>query len=86
MKAILNPKILMADDNPLRLANETPGVLSATLMPNVAVVVASVVVAVFVVKTYCQELTRSRRAPGYFILIDDKTPPAARDCSEIARA
>ncbi len=28
----------------------------------------------------------SRRAPGYFTLIGDNAPPAARDSSEVARA
>ncbi len=32
-----------------------------------------------------QELKCSRRAPGYFSLIGDKAPPAARDSSEVAR-
>ncbi len=32
-----------------------------------------------------QEPTCSRRAPGYFTLNGDKTPPAARDSSEVAR-
>ncbi len=32
-----------------------------------------------------QELNCSRRAPGYFTLIGEKAPPAARDSSEVAR-
>ncbi len=41
---------------------------------------------VVVVEAWRYELSYSRRAPGYFTLIGDKTPPAARDISEVARA
>ncbi len=33
-----------------------------------------------------QKLKCSRWAPGYFTLIGDKAPPAARNSSEVARA
>ncbi len=39
-----------------------------------------------VVQAQIQEVKCSRRAPGYFTLIGDKAPPAARDSSEVARA
>ncbi len=39
-----------------------------------------------VVKAERRELNCSRRAPGYFTLIGDKAPPAARGSSEVARA
>ncbi len=42
---------------------------------------ALVVVVVFVVV-----VKYSRRAPGYFIAIGDKAPPAARDSREVALA
>ncbi len=45
----------------------------------------SVVVVVVVVYAQRQELKCSRRAPGYFTLIGDKAPPAARDRSKVAR-
>ncbi len=41
---------------------------------------------VVVVKAKQQELNCPRRAPGYFTLIGDKAPPAARDSSVVARA
>ncbi len=49
MKAILNPKILLADDNLLRLVNETLCVLPVTLMHNVAVVVVAAATVLVVV-------------------------------------
>ncbi len=45
-----------------------------------------VVVVIVVVKTQRQELKCSRLALGYFTLIGDKAPPAARDSSEVARS
>ncbi len=33
-----------------------------------------------------EELNCSRRASGYFTLIGEKAPPAARDSSEVVRA
>ncbi len=41
---------------------------------------------IFGVAAKPQELKCSRRAPGYFTLIGDKTPPAARDSSAVVRA
>ncbi len=35
---------------------------------------------------FCRLDKCSRRAPGYFTLIGDRAPPAARDRSEVARA
>ncbi len=43
-------------------------------------------VVVAVVKAKRQDLRCSRRAPGYFTLIGDKTPPATCESSEVARA
>ncbi len=45
-----------------------------------------VVAVVVVVQAQRQELKCSRLAPGYFTLIGDKAPPAARDSSEVARS
>ncbi len=41
---------------------------------------------VVVVSTWHQELKCSRKAHGYFTLIGDKAPLAARDSSDVARA
>ncbi len=43
-------------------------------------------VVIVVVLAWPQELNYSGKAPGYFTRIGDKTPPAARDSSEVARA
>ncbi len=43
-------------------------------------------VVVVVVQAQRQELKCSGLAPGYFNLIGDKAPPAARDSSEVARS
>ncbi len=48
--------------------------------------VFAVVVVLVVVKAQRQELKCSRRAPGYFTVIGNKVPPAARDSSEVARS
>ncbi len=52
------------------------------------VIIAPVVdiLVVVIVSAWRQEIDCSRRAPGYFILIGDKAPPATRDGSEVARA
>ncbi len=49
MKAILNPKILLAVDNLLRLASKTLGVLPFNLMHNVVVVVVAAATVLVVV-------------------------------------
>ncbi len=42
--------------------------------------------SVVAVKALCQELECSRLALGYFILNGEKSPPNARDGSEVARS
>ncbi len=46
-------------------------------------IVFVVVVVVVVVNAEHQELKCSRRAPGYFTLIDDRALPASRNSSDV---